>query len=134
MLANEIWKQVKNFPKYDITSFGRVASFQGGIGCRFLKPQTTSKGYLQVALCNNGIQKRVTIHSLVAAAFIGERLEGFQINHKNGIKTDNRVENLEYVTHQQNAIHASETNLLAKGAKHGKSKLAEAQVLEIHNR
>ena len=78
-------------------------------------------GYEVVGLWKNGKSKTVTVHSLVALAFIGKREYGYQINHKNGVKTDNNVMNLEYVTASENTKHAWDNGLITKTEKFRKS-------------
>lgn len=78
-----------------------------------------------------GVMVYATVHSLVAHAFIGPRPEGLTVNHKNGIKTDNRTENLEYMTVQENYQHAIDSGLAPVGEKSHKAKLTEKQVRTI---
>lgn len=78
---------------------------------RKLKLSMNSCGYSIVALCKNGIKETLLVHKLVAKHFIDNPLSLLQINHKNGIKTDNRVENLEWCTASQNMIHAYKLGL-----------------------
>lgn len=78
---------------------------------KILKPQKDSKGYLHVALCHNNKTKIITIHRLVAKTFIPNTQNKPQVNHINGIKTDNRVENLEWCTASENQLHAFANNL-----------------------
>ena len=102
---------IKGYEKrYAITEEGRVFSF---VSARFISLHAlNSKGYPKVML-SNGNQKRkyFSIHRLVAQAYIPNLFNKPQINHKNGIKTDNRIENLEWVTQSENIIHAIETGL-----------------------
>jgi len=104
---------------------------------RIRRPQVwksrTSGGYAFVSLpVAPGRYTSRTIHRLVARAFLGEPpTTRHQVNHKNGIKTDNRVENLEWVTHQGNAIHAAEELGISHGSRNGAAKLSNAQVEEI---
>jgi len=98
-----------------------------------LKPVRHSQGYLMV-----NVPSRRSLHSVVAEAFIGPRPHGYDINHKNGIKTDNRVENLEYCSRSDNMRHAVATGLCPKpptkrGVEQHKAMLTEAQVLEIRD-
>jgi hypothetical protein len=69
------------------------------------------KGYFSVDLYKNGIRTRKRIHRLVAMAWIPNPDGLPQVNHRNGIKSDNRVENLEWVTPRTNILHAFETGL-----------------------
>ena len=83
--------------------------------------------------CIDGKQKTHSAHKTVADIFIGPCPESYQVNHKNGIKTDNRVENLEYVTPSENIRHAYRNNLMSRrdGEYNGRSKLTKADVNRI---
>lgn len=70
-----------------------------------LKAGTNRRGYKYVILCKNGKRKSHSVHRLVANAFIDNSLTKPCINHKNSIRTDNRIENLEFCTHKENTIH-----------------------------
>lgn len=72
---------------------------------KYIKPQLKGEGYAGLALCKEGISKQTYFHVIVARAFLGEKPEGKEPNHKNGNKWDNRAENLEYLTHQENCQH-----------------------------
>jgi hypothetical protein len=93
-------------------------------------------GYLLYVLGVNGEKIVKGAANLVALAFFGPCPEGKQVNHKNGIKLDNRVENLEYVTGSENIRHAFRTGLKRApyGAVHFKTKLTEDDVREIRRR
>lgn len=97
----EIWKECVGFPKYEVSNLGRVRK-QTDWTC--LKPRQTNRGYLRVALyTDNGKHygKDVLIHKLVMEAFVGPNPYS-DIDHINHIRTDNRLENLRYVTHINN--------------------------------
>jgi len=102
---------------------------------KIMQPHKGRFGYLSIVLFkgNRETRRRFQVHQLVMLAFVGPRPEGLQINHKNGIKTDNRLANLEYCTATQNLQHALDTGLRRNlfGENHNMAKLTEAQVLEI---
>jgi len=79
-------------------------------GGRIIKGAVNKYGYLQSAtLCLDGIRRNLLLHRCVAAAWIGE--SDLQVNHMNGDKTDNRAENLEYVSAKENTDHANKIGL-----------------------
>lgn len=114
MDAREHWMEIEAFPRYLVSDQGRVQNVVTG---RILKPQMSGRdikqgnGYLQVYLCTGHgcIQNRV--HRLVASTFIGIIPEGFTVNHIDGIKINNVVDNLEIVSYSDNNRHAFETGL-----------------------
>lgn len=110
----EIWKDVVGYEGvYKVSNTGlvkRVANIRGvNLKYRsnyFLKPLDNGKGYLRIKLTNNGKSKRVMLHRIVAEAFIKNPLNKKCVNHINHIRTDNRIENLEWCTHSENTLHA----------------------------
>ena len=106
---------------YEVDIDGDVRRRFGGKGARtgkLLKQFIGTHGYRVVNTCVGGKPAVSYVHALVAEAFIGPRPDRMQINHKNGIKTDCRPENLEYVTQAENAAHAGRTGLIQSGALH----------------
>jgi hypothetical protein len=94
---------------YTVTKFGVVYSLprKHRRKLRIMKPtKNSSDGYLRVGLTNDGGYHLVCVHRLVALAYIPNPLNKPMVNHLNGIKTDNRLENLEWVTGQENRDHA----------------------------
>lgn len=114
----ERWRRVAGFRKYYLVSnHGNVWSRRTK---KFLSLIVTSRGYLQVNLSANRKRKCLLIHRLVALAFIGPQPEGHQVNHKDGNKRNNRVKNLEFVTHRQNMAHAKALGLFSKNGRRGR--------------
>jgi hypothetical protein len=78
---------------------------------KLLKQSKTSKGYLHIRLYKKGVQFAFRSHRILYMTFKGEILKGYEINHLNGIKDDNRIENLESCTHSENIKHAVQNGL-----------------------
>ena len=125
-------KYIKNYEElYSVTEEGQVYSHRRAM---YLKP-CSYNGYMGVYLCENGKRKKHLIHRLVASAYIENPNDYNEVNHINGIKSDNHVNNLEYTTRSKNMLHAYSTGLTLGpiGEVHGNNKLTESQVIEIKN-
>lgn len=130
----EVWKEIPGYDNYAVSDQGRVMRIARGRSThpgKILRPARNTRGYSNVVLCHECLPKTFTVHTLVMLAFVGPRPEGMEVNHINGVKTNNRLSNLEYVTPQENSLHA--TRVLGKriGEAAGSAKLTEAQVLEM---
>jgi hypothetical protein len=103
-MQEEIWKPIKNYERlYMISNNGRIYSLAKNIIKKtFINKQT---GYPTTSLYKDKMKKTFNIHRLVAQAFIPNPENKQQVNHINEVRNDNRVENLEWVTPRENAIH-----------------------------
>jgi len=123
----EIWKDIPSLEgKYQASNLGRIKSKRG-----ILKLCIPKCGYPVVGMPNNKITK---VHRLVAISFIPNTETKPFVNHKNGIKTDNRIDNLEWCTHKENKKHASENGLVSRGINCHLSKITENQVIQIRKK
>lgn len=124
------WKTIDYInPRYEVSDTGLVRSTIRFI--KLLNPRTSSHGYKRVGLRLSDKPFEVSVHRLVATAFIPNPENKPAINHKNGNKTDNRVDNLEWVTSAENSAHAVAHGLMLKGDRHPRTKLSESQVAEL---
>lgn len=133
----EIYKDIIGYEgKYKISNLGNVLSYPK-VRCRkekVLKPMIMKNGYLTVDLCKDKTINRFLIHRLVADAFIENAESKYSVNHKNGIKSDNCISNLEWSTRSENQKHAILIGLrTAKGMKNSQSKLKDNEVISVFN-
>lgn len=129
MLYTEEWKEVEYSPNYSVSSFGRVRNNKSG---KILSDRI-SCGYKHVLLYKRGITKDFRVHRLVAKAFIPNPDELPEVNHIDGNKINNTVENLEWCTPSQNQLHAYRIGLQVHvhGSGHFAAKISEKDVLLI---
>lgn len=116
-MEQEIWKDIKGCEeRYQISNLGRVKSLARDVVCgmgrivhfdeRILKPQNTTDGYFGVNIKINGKYRLRKIHIFVAKAFVPNPQNLPQVNHIDGNKRNNKVENLEWVTPHENILHS----------------------------
>lgn len=106
----ERWKTIPSFPNYEASSFGRIrraTPYQSTYAGRVLKPRDGGNGYLTIGLAPsaNAKVKRCYVHRLVAEAFHGPCPHGHVVAHLNGMRADNRAENLCWATRKENEAH-----------------------------
>lgn len=142
-IDGEVWRNVVGYDgEYMVSNYGRVKGLErlikgGNGGFQKLRLRIMSQGINGTGYCAlrrvftfNGKCTNL-VHRIVALSFIGTNELCLEINHKNGIKTDNRVENLEWCTRSENLKHACGVLGLNSGTKHFRSKLSEKDVKDI---
>lgn len=135
----EKWKWIKNYTGYyKVSNYGRVISFHGPKP-KILSNRDNGKGYFIVSLYKNGNCKNKRINRLVAEHFIPNPETKPEVNHIDGDKANNHVENLEWVTRSENRQHAIKNNLWKShftknnGESHPDSKLTKNDVKKIRD-
>lgn len=144
-LENEEWRPIVGYEGlYEVSNFGRVKRKEKRVysevrNCYINKkeqlcPQFTDK-YKYVNLVVYGLKtKRALLHRIIANAFIPNPYNKSEVNHIDGNKLNNSIDNLEWVTRSENTIHAYRNNLIPSGENHPKSKLTNLQVIDIYKR
>lgn len=142
MTESETWRDVVGFEsKYEVSDLGRVRSLdrytkhntsktgfilQKG---QMLKPYISKKGYLEVDLGDGfGKRKSVSVHRLAAIAFIDNPVNYDQVNHIDGVKTNNHLDNLEWCNNSMNQVHAYTNGLKKPSPLAGKPKRPVYQI------
>lgn len=124
-ITNEIWKDIPGYENlYQISSMGKVKSlrrtvkYKNGaihiVNEKILKPSKDREGYLRIFLCKEGINKNMLVHRLVCESFLKNPYNLPEVNHRNEIKTDNRLENLEYCDRKYNVNYGTGNERRAK--------------------
>jgi hypothetical protein len=104
----EEWRVLDEYPDYAVSNLGHVVNIHTD---RIMRSRISSNGYERVGLMKNGKQVGVFVHRLVAQAFISLIIDSDQVNHLDGDKLNNQVDNLEWVTMSENHLHAFRTGL-----------------------
>lgn len=105
----EKWVYIKNYTNYKISTYGRILNT---VTNKYRKISINSHGYLSLILCQNNIEKTYLHHRLMAEAFIPNIYNKPFVNHIDGNKQNNNLDNLEWVTESENSIHAYKKGLI----------------------
>lgn len=132
----EVWKSIPNFSRYEASNLGNLRStnYKNSGNIKVLKPAFDKKGYLKTMLqSDNGKYCSWMVHKFITLAFYGEREKDYTVDHIDGNKENNSIDNLEYVTRSVNCKRAVDLGLweVRHGSKNGNSKLTESDVRDI---
>lgn len=133
---SETWMPIRGFPGYEVSTFGRVKSLRRRYS---VLKKLFVRNYAHVLLYRCNYIKHFRVHRLVLEVFIGKCPKGCEANHKDGIKTNNRLKNLEWITSSENKAHAFNLGLCSqKGELNNSARLKEDDVklikkLRFHN-
>lgn len=128
-MQKEIWKEIPDHEGYRVSNLGRVWSDKS----QKIKVQRLStNGYMVVSMRQNTVRVTRTVHRLVMLAFKGK--SNLQVNHIDGVKTNNVLSNLEYVTQSENVKHSYRIGILEAGENHHYAKLTAKEVSTIRQK
>ena len=129
----EVWRIVWRNDTYEISNIGRFRRASNG---RLSTPQENGSGYYQVSMSRGGKRTLYALHRLVLEVFDSPCPHGKECNHKDGDKSNNGIDNLEWVTRSENIRHAIDTGLhyQVRGEESGKTNMTESDVIEITRR
>lgn len=132
-LPHEIWRDVLDYEGfYQVSNMGRLKSLHYGKST-ILNPSMASDGYKNVTLTLNGKKKYFRLHVLVARAFIPNPDNKPCVNHIDGDKSNNRADNLQWVTHSENTRHAYNKGLAKSACEHHYAKFTPQQIQKIRD-
>lgn len=127
----EEWREVKDYPGYEISNFGRLRSSRMRTPATILKPSVIRAGYLTYSLRSGATHKRFMAHRLVLEAFVGPCPAGMQCGHLDGNSSNNRVDNLKWITALENQSHRKIHGTYFCGENAVLAKLTDKDVIEI---
>ena len=143
-LPGEIWKDIPGFDAYyQVSNHGRVRSHQQSgphprypnftrtVLQKLMKLKVATNGYMMINLTVDKVQTTHCVHKLVCAAFFGPRPYKIVINHKDGVKANNILINLEYVTYSENSKHAFSMGLTHSNRRRCNCLLSDDQVRDM---
>lgn len=110
-------KRVPGFPDYEVCESGRVFSLKKGYAVE-MKQTTNDRGYKFLSLCRTGEIKTRLVHCLVLETFVGPRPHNHQCRHLNGVRDDNRLENLAWGTQAENCADKKKHGTASEGSRH----------------
>lgn len=137
-VIDEMWKEIPGLDGYDVSDRGAVRSWhlQGsrhgrGVVPRLLTACVDRRGYLKFNALVDRVQRCVRVHRAVLLAFVGEPPPGSDTRHLNGVRTDNRLENLRYGTRKENCADRVVHGTSPVGERNPKARLCYASVVAI---
>lgn len=130
-MVNEVWKKICGYENYEVSNFGNVRNnnFHRQNFTKEVKKNLKPNGYLRVVLSKNSKTKSFYVHRLVAEAFIENKKNKKYVNHKDGVRSNNKASNLEWVSCSENILYTY--NVL--GYKKTKQSIEKAKITRSKN-
>jgi hypothetical protein len=128
-MENELKEEWREYNRYQVSNYGKVINKHG----KSLSMKADMHGYICTSITDYNGDRIKGMHRIIATVFIPNPLNLPEVNHKDGIKSNNRVDNLEWCTKKHNMKHRSEVLGCMVGTDNPTNKLTEEQVLEIYN-
>lgn len=127
-MSEEEWRVIPDFPDYEVSSFGNVRKAR-------LNGSVTSHGYVRVSLMKDKKTYYRYVHQIVCEVFNGKApRKGLHVAHWDGVRDNNRAENLRWATPHENAMDKVRHGTHMRGQRHPNSKISDAQVIDIRAR
>jgi hypothetical protein len=137
VLKNELFKDIPGYEgRYQVSNLGRIKVHREKqkykpMLCSIRATNSLSNGYKNITLGFKSRKKTFLIHRIVMLAFYGPPGGGMVVNHKDGIKYNNNLKNLEYITQKENIAHARENGKIPRGEQHYFSKFSEKDIIKV---
>lgn len=131
-MENEIWNPIPGYPPYYVSNLGRVKNSRTNKIRKPVLNDCNGRYRVQLYIKETDSRKTFYVYHLVMLAFVGPMpFDKREVNHIDGDKENNKLENLEYVTSKENKIHAKKMGRIPLGSKRPNSKLNESQINRI---
>lgn len=135
-LRGELWADIPGWPEYKVSNLGNIMRTKRAYGAtagKVISQRKTKNGYVVVSLCRNSVKKDMTVHRLVASAWIGEIPPGMDVCHNDGDKENNASQNLRIDTRKGNMLDTLKHGTTNRGERCGSNKYSREKILAFRS-